>query len=260
MAKPDKVLDHDEAVDSNEQPFLDHIIELRARILKSLGYLVLFFVPIFYFATDIYAFVAAPIMEFQPDGKMVAIGVASPFFTPLALSIYVALFVAMPFILHQAWSFVSPGLYMHEKKFAVPLLASSILLFYAGCAFAYYAVFPLVFKFFASYATMNAVWMTDISSYLDFVVRLFFGFGLAFEVPIATLLLAWSGLTTADGMAAKRPYVIVGCFVLGMLLTPPDVISQVLLALPTWLLFELGVVLARLTERHSNEPEQPPNV
>ena len=254
MAKTDKALAHDEAVDSDEQPFLDHIIELRSRILKSLAFLVVFFVPLFFFAEEIFAFVAAPIMAYQPGGKMIATGVASPFFTPLMLSVYVALFVAMPFILHQAWSFIAPGLYLHEKKFAVPLLVSSIFLFYAGCAFAYYAVFPLVFQFFAEFNVMNAEWMTDISAYLDFVIRLFFGFGIAFEVPIATLLLIWSGLATADGLAAKRPYIIVGCFAVGMILTPPDVISQVLLAVPTWLLFELGVWLARVTEKHTNEP------
>ena len=254
MAKTDKAIAHDEAVDSDEQPFLDHIIELRSRILKSLAFLVIFFVPLFFFAEEIFAFVAAPIMAYQPDGKMIATGVASPFFTPLMLTVYVALFVAMPFILHQAWSFIAPGLYLHEKKFAMPLLVSSIFLFYAGCAFAYYAVFPLVFQFFAEFNVMNAEWMTDISAYLDFVIRLFFGFGIAFEVPIATLLLIWSGIATADGLAAKRPYIIVGCFAVGMILTPPDVISQVLLAVPTWLLFELGVWLARVTEKHTNEP------
>jgi sec-independent protein translocase protein TatC len=255
MEKTDKALVHDQAVDSNEQPFLDHIIELRARILKSLGLLALFFIPIFFFAEEIYAFVAAPIMAYQPDGKMIATGVASPFFTPLMLSMYVALYVAMPFILHQAWAFIAPGLYLHEKKFAIPLLVSSILLFYTGSAFAYYAVFPLVFQFFAEFNVMNAVWMTDISAYLDFVIRLFFAFGIAFEVPIATLLLIWSGITTADSLADKRPYIVVGCFALGMLLTPPDVISQILLAVPMWLLFELGVWLARVTERHTNEPD-----
>jgi sec-independent protein translocase protein TatC len=170
-----------------------------------------------------------------------------------------AVFLGMPFLLHQLWAFVSPGLYLREKRFALPLLASSIMLFYAGMLFAYVLVFPLMFQFFASVTPVGVTMMTDINRYLDFVIKMFFAFGLAFEIPIATLLLVWSGLTTADSLARKRPYIVVGCFVVGMLLTPPDMISQVLLALPTWLLFEVGIILARLTERQEapEEPEEP---
>jgi sec-independent protein translocase protein TatC len=162
-----------------------------------------------------------------------------------------ALFVGMPFLLHQIWAFVSPGLYLHEKKFAIPMLLSSILLFYAGTAFAYFLVFPLVFEFFAGVAPEGVTMMTDISRYLDFVIKMFFAFGIAFEIPIATLLLAWTGIASAQTMATKRPYVIVGCFVLGMLLTPPDVISQCLLAVPAWMLFEVGILFARMVEKRN---------
>ena len=246
---------HDAAVDGNEQPFLEHVIELRARLLRSVLVVVLLFFPIYYFADDVYGYVAAPLMSVLPNGEMIATEVAAPFLTPFKLAIYAAIFVGVPFILHQAWSFVAPGLYLHEKKFALPLLGSSILLFYAGIAFAYFAVFPLVFQFLANITPTGVTMMTDISRYLDFVLKMFLAFGIAFEIPIATLLLAWTGISTADSMARKRPYVIVGCFVVGMLLTPPDVISQILLAVPTWILFEVGVMLARFTERHSNEPE-----
>ena len=246
--------EHDELVDSTEQPFLSHIIELRARILRGALAVLLLFFPIYYFANEIYQLVAAPLMAHLPEGSgMIATEVASPFLTPFKLAMFSAVFLGMPFLLHQLWAFVSPGLYMREKRFALPLLASSIMLFYAGMAFAYFLVFPLIFQFFASVTPVGVTMMTDINRYLDFVIKLFFAFGLAFEIPIATLLLVWSGLTTADSLARKRPYIVVGCFVVGMLLTPPDIISQVLLALPTWLLFEVGIIFARLTQR----PEEP---
>ena len=244
--------EHDALVDADEQPFLSHIIELRSRILRALLVVLFLFFPIYYFANDIYGFVSAPLIAQLPDGgNMIATEVASPFLTPFKLSLFVALFAGMPFVLHQIWSFISPGLYLHEKRFAVPLLASSIALFYAGMAFAYFLVFPLVFQFFASVTPDGVTMMTDINRYLDFVLKMFFAFGLAFEIPIATLLLAWSGISSADSMANKRPYVIVGCFVVGMLLTPPDVISQLLLAVPTWLLFEVGIIFARMIERRN---------
>jgi sec-independent protein translocase protein TatC len=215
----------------------------------------LLFFPIYFYANELYGIVAAPLMAHLPsDGNMIATDVASPFLTPFKLAIFAAIFLGMPILLHQMWSFVSPGLYLHEKKFAMPLLFSSILLFYLGIAFAYFLVFPLVFQFMASITPEGVTMMTDINRYLDFVLKMFFAFGFAFEIPIATVLLAWSGIATADGMAAKRPYVIVGCFIVGMLLTPPDVISQLMLALPTWLLFEIGVVFARVVERRTNEP------
>jgi sec-independent protein translocase protein TatC len=244
---------HDVAVDTDEQPFLDHLIELRSRILRSVAVVGVIFVPIYYFANDLYEWVSAPLTAQLPEGStMIATQVATPFLTPFKLAIFAAIFVGVPYLLHQLWAFVSPGLYRHEKKFAVPLLLSSILLFYAGMAFVYFLVFPLIFAFFTQVAPEGVAIMTDINQYLDFVLKMFLAFGLAFEIPIATMLMAWSGLATADTMARKRPYVIVGCFVVGMLLTPPDVISQLLLALPTWLLFEVGVIMARLTEKETD--------
>ncbi len=244
----DKERQHDEKVDANEQPFLSHLIELRQRILRSLLFLVLVFVPVFYFVTDIFDFVSGPLRA-QLPGEMIATQVASPFLTPLKLAVYTTIFITIPFLLHQAWGFVSPGLYLREKRFAVPLLVSSTLLFYAGMAFAYYAVFPLVFQFFASVTPDGVAMMTDINHYLDFVLKLFFAFGIAFEIPVATVLLALTGFTSSRSMARKRPYVIVGCFVVGMFITPPDVISQILLAVPAWLLFEIGILLARMVEK-----------
>jgi len=247
------VVDHDALVDSNEQPFLDHVIELRQRILRGLLAVLVLFFPIYYFANDIYTFVAAPLMAHLPNnGNMIATEVASPFLTPFKLAIFTSLFVGMPFLLHQMWAFVSPGLYRHEKRFAVPLLVSSILLFYAGVAFAYFLVFPLVFKFFASVTPEGVTMMTDINRYLDFILTMFFAFGAAFEIPIATMLLAATGIASAQTMASKRPYVIVGCFVVAMLVTPPDVLSQLLLAIPAWMLFEIGVFFARFAEKRQD--------
>lgn len=245
---------HDVAVDGDEQPFLDHLIELRSRILRSLLVVGVLFIPIYYFANPLYEWIAAPLTAQLPEGSsMIATQVASPFITPFKLAVFAAIFLGVPFLLHQVWAFVSPGLYRHEKKFAVPLLMSSILLFYAGMAFVYYLVFPLVFTFFTTVAPAGVAIMTDINQYLDFVLKMFLAFGIAFEIPIATMLIVWSGISTPDGMAAKRPYVIVGCFVLGMLLTPPDVVSQLLLALPTWILFEVGIFMARYVEKRDSE-------
>ena len=245
--------EHDALVDSAEMPFMAHVIELRQRILRGLVAVLVLFLPIYFFANDLYELVAAPLMAHLPnDGNMIATEVASPFLTPFKLAVYAAIFAGMPVLLHQAWSFVSPGLYKHEKRFARPLLVSSIALFYLGMAFAYFLVFPLVFGFMASITPSGVTMMTDINRYLDFVLTLFFAFGFAFEIPVATLLLVWSGVSTAKSIANKRPYVIVGCFVGGMLLTPPDVISQLLLALPTWLLFEVGILFARFAEKRGD--------
>jgi len=248
----------DEQVDASEQPFLEHVIELRQRILRSvLAVLVLFF-PTYFFANDIYQFVAAPLLAHLPEqSSMIATEVASPFLTPFKLAIVAAVFAAIPFILHQAWAFVSPGLYLHEKRFALPLLASSVALFYSGVAFAYYLVFPIVFQFFASITPSGVMMMTDINHYLDFVLTMFFAFGFAFEIPIAILLMVWSGITTPERLVAARPYVIVGCFVVGMLLTPPDVLSQLLLAIPTWMLFELGVWISRWVGKRPDSEATP---
>lgn len=240
----------DEAVDKTHQPFLEHIVELRTRILRSLALVALLFLPVYYFAEPLFNFVAAPLMSRLPEGSgMIATQVASPFLAPFKLAIYTAIFIGIPFLLHQLWSFVSPGLYRHEKRFALPLLTSSVALFYCGMAFSYFLVFPIVFTFFIEISPTGINMMTDINQYLDFVMKMFLAFGLAFEIPVATLLMVWSGLTTADAMAAKRPYIVIGCFVLGMFFTPPDVVSQLLLALPMWLLFEVGVGLARLFDR-----------
>ena len=247
---------HDELVDSAEMPFMAHVVELRQRLLRSLAAVGLLFLPIYYFANDLYTLVATPLMARLPgDGAMIATEVASPFLTPFKLAVYAAIFVGMPVLLHQAWGFVAPGLYKREKRFALPLLVSSICLFYLGMAFAYFAVFPLVFQFMANVTPIGVTMMTDINRYLDFVLTLFFAFGFAFEIPIAILLLVWSGISTADGIAHKRPYVIIGCFVAGMILTPPDVISQLLLALPTWVLFEVGVLFARLAEKRDKSEQ-----
>jgi len=252
MAKPEPAA-HDEQVDTTEQPFLEHVIELRRRILRSLLVIVILFLPTYYFANDIYQFVAAPLLAHLPDqSSMIATEVASPFLTPFKLAIVTAVFLAVPFILHQIWAFVSPGLYLHEKRFALPLLVSSITLFYAGVAFVYYLVFPIVFQFFASITPTGVMMMTDINRYLDFVLTMFFAFGFAFEIPVAIMLMVWTGITTPERLAASRPYVIVGAFVLGMLLTPPDVLSQLLLAIPMCILFELGVWVARLTGRRAD--------
>ena len=187
---------------------------------------------------------------------MIATEVASPFLTPFKLALVLAIFIAIPFILHQIWAFVAPGLYASEKRLAGPLLASSIVLFYAGMAFAYFVVFPLIFAFFTSIAPAGVTIMTDINQYLDFVLKLFFAFGIAFEIPIATLLLIWSGATTIEKLKEKRAFVIVGCFIVGMLLTPPDVVSQILLAIPMWLLFEAGIIFGDLLV--PKDPESKP--
>ncbi len=232
-------------------PLVAHLTELRDRLLRALLAVLVVFICLFPFANDIYAFVSEPLRALLPPGTgMIATEVASPFLTPFKLTLVVAIFIAIPVVLYQVWSFIAPGMYRHEKRLAIPLLVSSIALFYAGAAFAYFVVFPLIFAFFTSVGPEGVTIMTDINSYLDFVLKLFFAFGLAFEIPIAAVLLIWSGVTTAADLARKRPYIIVGCFVLGMLLTPPDIISQALLALPMWLLFELGVYFGRFIKRH----------
>ena len=235
-----------------EMPFLEHLIELRSRILRSLALVALLFIPIYYYAEPLFNFVSAPLVQALPDGSsMIATQATSPFFTPFKLAISTALFIGFSIFLHRLWGLVSPGLYRSETRFAFPLLFSSIVLFYTGMAFSYFLVFPLVFSFFVAVSPEGVQMMTDINQYLDFVLKMFLAFGVAFEIPVATFLLAWSGLSSADSMANKRPYVIIGCFIAGMLLTPPDVVSQLLLALPTWLLFEFGILMARLVEKRA---------
>ena len=226
---------------------MSHLVELRDRVVRMVIAVLAIFACLFYWANDIYIYLAEPLTRHMPEGAtMIAIDVASPFLTPFKLVLMLSVFLAMPVILHQCWSFVAPGLYANEKRLAGPLLVSSILLFYLGVAFAYYAVFPLVFGFFTSVGPEMVAISTDIGRYLDFVLALFFGFGLAFEVPIATIILVAIGFTTPKKLGEKRPYVIVGAFICGMLLTPPDVISQVLLAFPMWVLFEAGLFASKM--------------
>ena len=240
-----------DTTEQNDPPMslVAHLTELRDRLLRAVLAVLIGFIVLFPFANEIYGFVSAPLRELMPEGStMIATGVASPFLTPFKLSLVLAIFMAIPVILYQIWGFVAPGLYKKEKRIAIPLLASSVLLFYAGAAFAYFIVFPLIFAFFTSVGPESVQVMTDINSYLDFVLKLFLAFGIAFEMPIAAVILIWTGVTSPDALAKKRPYIIVGCFIFGMLLTPPDVISQSLLAIPMWLLFELGVFFGRLLE------------
>ncbi|MGV6827039.1 MAG: twin-arginine translocase subunit TatC [bacterium] len=247
----------EEETPGNEHTFLSHLVELRDRLLKTVLAVLIVFLVLFPFGNQIYLFIAGPMMAALPEGSsMIATQVASPFLTPFKLTLVSAIFLAMPLILYQFWGFIAPGLYQHEKKMAFPLLVSSILLFYLGAAFAYFVVFPLVFTFLTGIAPEGVAVMTDITAYLDFVLTLFFAFGIAFEVPIATILLVWMGMTTPEKLVRKRAAVIVGAFVIGMLLTPPDVISQTLLALPMWVLFELGVIFSRFFVRKKDDDEE----
>ncbi len=236
------------------QPLFSHLLELRTRLLRSMLSVLVVFLCLVWFANDIYAFLAAPLVERMPAGAtMIATDVASPFFTPIKLTLVTSVFIAVPMILYQVWAFVAPGLYKHERKLIMPLLFSSSLLFYAGVAFAYYVVFPLVFKFFTSVAPQGVEVATDIANYLDFVLALFMAFGIAFEIPVAIILLCWTGATDPGSLRSKRPYIIVGAFVVGMLLTPPDIVSQTLLAVPMCLLFEVGLFFSRFYVRDHDE-------
>nr|WP_036240155.1 twin-arginine translocase subunit TatC [Marinospirillum insulare] len=233
---------------------VEHLIELRTRVLRIFLSVLVVFLGLFYFANDIYLFISEPLRSILPVGaQMIATEVASPFLAPFKLTLFTAFLVSVPYILYQIWSFIAPGLYAHEKKLAFPLLGSSIVLFYAGMAFAYYAVFPLLFAFFTKAAPDGVAVMTDINAYLSFVLKLFFAFGVAFEIPVATVLLVLAGVTKVESLVAKRLYVILGCFVVGMLLTPPDIFSQTLLAVPMWLLFELGILISRLLPKVKEE-------
>jgi len=232
----------------------DHLLELRNRLLRSVLGVMIVFCCLVYFAQDIYQYVAQPLLQTMPEGsQMIATDVASPFFAPFKLTLVLSLFIAMPFVLYQVWSFVAPGLYSNEKRLIAPLMLGSTLLFYSGIAFAYFIVFPVVFAFFTSVAPEGVVIATDISSYLDFILKLFFAFGAAFEIPIAIILMCWTGMTTPDSLREKRPYVVVGAFVVGMLLTPPDIISQSMLAIPMLILFEVGIIIASLYHKEDED-------
>ena len=238
-----------------EGTLLSHLVELRSRLIKIAAAVVLLFAALIPFAQRIFELVSKPLVEVLPGQQMIATEVASSLLTPFKLTFFVALFIAMPVILYQVWAFVAPGLYKKEKHFAFPLLASSILLFYAGVAFAYFIVFPLVFTFFTAVTPDGVEMMTDISSYLDFITTIVLAFGLAFEVPIATVLIVWTGLTTTAKLGKVRPYVFLLAFVMGMLLTPPDIISQTLLAVPVYLLFEIGIIMSRIFSRKPDDAD-----
>jgi len=249
----------DHNVVEEEMGFITHLLELRDRLMRMVLAIIVVFLAIFYFSNDLYSYVAGPLMKHMPEGsQMIAIDVASPFLTPFKLSMMASIFISMPYILYQLWGFIAPGLYRHERRMAAPLVFASSVLFYTGMLFAYYVVFPLVFGFLTGTAPKGVSVMTDISRYLDFVTTIFFAFGAAFQVPVATILLVWSGATTPDKLVKKRPYIIVGAFVIGMILTPPDIISQTLLAIPMWILFEVGIFFARIyvPARETEEDEE----
>lgn len=238
---------------AEEQGFLSHLVELRDRLLKCIYAVALLFLGLFWFADEIYTTLAAPLLAHLPNSNMIAIDVAAPFFIPFKLTLMVCIFIAIPWILYQVWAFVAPGLYTHEKRLVFPMLVSSTLLFYLGVLFAYFVVFPLVFGFFTSVAPEGVEVSTDIGRYLDFVITLFFAFGIAFEVPVATVLVVAVGITTPEQLKKIRPYVFVSAFVIGMFLTPPDIISQTLLAVPMWLLYEVGILFSAAYKRRIGE-------
>lgn len=245
------------AEDEKELTLIDHLVELRDRILKCLVAIVVLFLALFYFANDIYNYVADPMIQALPEGtNMIAIDPTAPFFAPFKLTFYVSVLLAAPYILYQLWSFIAPGLYKNEKAVAIPLFISSVVLFYSGIAFARYILFGIVFSFFISVAPEGIQVAPDINSFLSFALTIFFAFGVAFEIPVAVFLCIWAGLAEPESLTEKRPYVIVGCFVVAMLLTPPDPFTQSMLALPMWALFELGIVAGRLIRKKQAEEEQ----
>ena len=232
---------------SVKQPLMAHLLELRNRLLRIFLVVLVVFAVLFPFSESLYLYISEPLRDFLPStSTMIATEITSPFLTPFKLALVSAMFLSMPYILYQLWAFIAPALYKQEKKIALPLFCASVILFYTGMAFAYYLVFPLVFLFFTSVAPEGISVMPDIRAYLDFVLKLFMAFGLSFQIPIAVVILSWLGTVNPDKLATKRPYVFVLCFVVGMLLTPPDIISQALLAIPMWLLFEVGILFGRL--------------
>ena len=245
------------AEDEKELSLIDHLVELRDRILKSVSAVLVLFLALFYWANDIYIFVAGPLLAALPEGSsMIAIDPTSPFFAPFKLAFYVSFLLAAPYILYQMWSFIAPGLYKNEKTVAIPLFISSVVLFYGGIAFARYILFAIVFRFFISVSPEGVQVAPDISSFLSFALTIFFAFGVAFEIPIAVFLCIWAGLAEPDSLAEKRPYVVVGCFVVAMMLTPPDPFTQSMLALPMWALFELGIFAGRFTRKRQEQREK----
>lgn len=240
-----------------EQPLIAHLAELRNRILRSLACVFIVFLGLSVFANDIYSLIAGPLLAQLPEeSSMIATEVAAPFLVPFKLTFFAAVFVCVPYLLYQAWAFVAPGLYQNERRLVLPLITSSVLLFYLGNAFAFFIVFPLLFAFLTSVAPAGVTVMTDIGHYLNFILKMFFAFGVAFEVPIAIILLVWTGISSVESLSKKRPYIIIGAFTVGMLLTPPDIISQVLLALPVWLLFEVGLILGRFVRKRGGAADR----
>lgn len=242
----------------SQAPLVTHLVELRNRLLKSVLLVLIVFGGLYTLANELYLYVSEPLRALLPEGSsLIATEVASPFLAPLKLTFAIAVLIGVPYILFQAWSFIAPALYKEEKRIAIPLLVSSVILFYCGVAFAYYVVLPLIFGFFTSVGPGEVTVMTDINNYLNFVLKLFFAFGVTFEIPVATYLLVKAGVTTVANLSKKRPYVFLGCFVVGMLITPPDIFSQTLLAIPMWLLFEVGLLAARTVpvEEEDNQAE-----
>jgi len=233
-----------------EGSLISHLLELRDRLIRAMIALAIVFAPCAYYSNQIFSFIAQPLLEKLPKGSnLIATSVMSPFTTPFKLSFFVALFIAMPYVLYQVWAFVAPGLYRHEKRFAVPLLVSSIILFYVGVFFAYTFVFPVMFKFFTSTTPVGVAMMTDITSYLDFVLTMFFAFGVAFEVPVAVVLLVVTNLISLEKLRTSRGYVLIGIFVVAAILTPPDAVSQCIMAIPMYLLYEGGILMARILKK-----------
>jgi len=244
-------------VQESKLPFLDHLKELRLRLIRSFIAVVVIFLPLVFFSNEIYELASSPLQALMPENSsMIATQVASPFLSPLKLSFYLSLMISIPYFFSEMWRFIAPGLFKNEKKFALGLVLSSVLLFYLGILFAYFLVFPLIFGFFTSVTPDGVKVMTDISSYLDFILSIFLAFAIAFEIPVLIFLLNWTGITSPESLSEKRPYVIVSCFILGMLLTPPDVISQTLLAIPAWFLFEVGLLLSRIFIKNSSETKE----
>jgi sec-independent protein translocase protein TatC len=245
------------ALGTEPNSLIAHLIELRTRVLKAFLSVFVVFLCLVYFAQDLYHWLATPLLDTLPEhADMIATDVASPFFAPFKLTMVLSFFIAIPVVLYQIWGFVAPGLYRNEKRLVAPLLVSSTLLFYLGMAFAYYVVFPLAFAFFTSVAPEGVIINTDINSYLNFVLKIFFAFGISFEIPVAIVLMCWTGMTTPAALREKRPYVIVGVFVVGMLLTPPDIISQTLLAVPMWILYEFGIIVGSTYSRKNEEDSE----
>lgn len=255
MTDPDRR--EEDALEDDSQPFISHLLELRDRLLRMILSVVIVFLSIAYWSNPLYHWLSKPLLRMLPAGsKMIATEVASPFITPFKFTFMVAIFICIPYIIYQVWRFVAPGLYAHERRMILPIVASSVVLFYIGMAFAYYAVFPVMFKFFSATTPSGVAFSPDISKYLSFVLTIFFAFGVAFEVPIATIVLVWLGVTTPEKLRKMRPYVIVGVFAVAAVLTPPDIFSQSLLAFPMWALFEVGLLFSRFYVRNEEDEEE----